>query len=102
MNSSTRKRGDPRIRIAFVFCLMVPVLALAQDTTTNKKPAKPAPAAPAAQAPARSTPPPAQPQTVRTPPPSPPVQPQGRGTTQYPPSQPQGRGPGRPAAPTAG
>ena len=90
MNSSTRKRRDPRMRIAFVFCLfMVPLLVWAQDTT-NKKPAKPAPAAPA---PTRSAPPPAQPQTVRTPPQSPPAQPQGRGTTQYPPQQPQGRGP---------
>ena len=98
MNSNTRKRRDPRIRIVFVFCLfMVPVLVLAQDsTTTNKKQAKPAPAAPA---PARSTPPPAQPQTVRTSPQSPPAQPQGRGTTQNPPSQPQVRGPAAPPRP---
>lgn len=91
-NSDTRKRRDPRLLIAFVFCLfMVPVPVLAQDTaTTNKKQAKPAPAAPA---PAKSTPPTAQPQTVRTPPQSSPPQPKGRGTTQNPPSQPHGRGP---------
>ena len=89
MNSNTRRRRDPRIRIAFVFCLfLVPVLVWAQGNTNNTNKAKPAPVAPA-----RSTPQPARPQTVRTQPQRPPAQPQGRGTAQNPPSQPQGRGP---------